>query len=81
MSTFQENIHIAILGPVSAGKSTLLNGIFMNHFSDMNRYTMSAFVNGYLYQTDSASISLSPTTRIYGTFILLCSRIFLANST
>ena len=37
MSSFQENIHIAILGPVSAGKSTLLNGIFMNHFSDMKR--------------------------------------------
>lgn len=32
-----ENINIAIIGPVSAGKSTLLNGIFSNTFSDMKR--------------------------------------------
>lgn len=32
-----ENIHIAILGPVSAGKSTLLNALFSNTFSDMKR--------------------------------------------
>ena len=32
-----ENIHIAILGPISAGKSTLLNGLFCDTFSDMKR--------------------------------------------
>ncbi len=32
-----ENIHIAILGPVSAGKSTFLNALFSNTFSDMKR--------------------------------------------
>ena len=37
MSSFQENIHIAIIGPVSAGKSTLLNALFSNTFSDMKR--------------------------------------------
>lgn len=38
-----------------------------NHFSDMNRYTMSSFVNGYLYQTDSASISYDYVWRPYDT--------------
>jgi GTPase Era involved in 16S rRNA processing len=37
MSQYQENIHIAILGPVSAGKSTLLNALFSSTFSDMKR--------------------------------------------
>jgi hypothetical protein len=37
MSQYQENIHIAILGPVSAGKSTFLNALFSNTFSDMKR--------------------------------------------
>lgn len=38
-----------------------------NHFSDMNRYTMSAFVNGYLYQTDTSSISYDYVWRPYDT--------------
>lgn len=37
MSQYTENIHIAILGPVSAGKSTLLNALFSNTFSEMKR--------------------------------------------
>lgn len=37
MSEYNENIHIAILGPVSAGKSTLLNALFSDTFSDMKR--------------------------------------------
>jgi len=37
MSQFQENIHIAILGPVSAGKSTFLNALLSNTYSDMMR--------------------------------------------
>lgn len=32
-----ENINLAILGPVSAGKSTLLNALCSNTFSDMKR--------------------------------------------
>ena len=37
MSQYQENIHIAILGPVSAGKSTFLNALLSNTYSDMMR--------------------------------------------
>ncbi len=37
MTTISENIHIAILGPVSAGKSTLFNAICSNTCSDMKR--------------------------------------------
>jgi predicted GTPase len=37
MASIFENIHIAILGPVSAGKSTFLNALFSNTFSDMKR--------------------------------------------
>lgn len=44
-----ENIHIAILGPVSAGKSTLLNGIFSNTFSDMKRQKTTMLPQ--IYQT------------------------------
>ncbi len=33
----KENIHIAILGPVSAGKSTFLNALLGNTYSDMMR--------------------------------------------
>ena len=29
------NINIAICGPVSVGKSTLLNSLFVSQFSDM----------------------------------------------
>jgi hypothetical protein len=38
-----------------------------NHFSDMNRYAMSSFVNGYLYQTDTSSISYDYVWRPYDT--------------
>ena len=37
MDTSDTIINIAILGPVSAGKSTLLNALFSNTFSDMQR--------------------------------------------
>jgi len=37
MSEYNENINIAILGPVSAGKTTLLNALFSNTYSDMKR--------------------------------------------
>lgn len=38
-----------------------------NHFSDISRYTMSAFVNGYLFQTDTSSISYDYIWRPYDT--------------
>lgn len=48
------NYSIAILGTVSAGKSTLLNGIFAKNFSDMNirRTTMTP----QMYQLSNLSI-------------------------
>jgi len=53
---FPKNINIAILGPVSAGKSTFMNTLFVNQFSDMKikRTTMTP----QIYQeTDKKSIS------------------------
>ena len=35
MSQYQENIHIAIRGPVSAGQSTFLNALLSNTYLDM----------------------------------------------
>jgi GTPase Era involved in 16S rRNA processing len=37
MSNYNENINIAILGPVSAGKSTFFNSLYSNTCSDMKR--------------------------------------------
>ena len=54
--SFTKNINIAILGPVSAGKSTFMNALFVNQFSDMKikRTTMTP----QIYQeTDKVSIS------------------------
>jgi len=49
MSQYQENIHIAILGPVSAGKSTLLNGLFATTYSQMKKKRTTMMPN--IYQT------------------------------
>ena len=49
MSQYQENIHIAILGPVSAGKSTLLNGLFATTYSQMKKKRTTMLPN--IYQT------------------------------
>jgi GTPase Era involved in 16S rRNA processing len=49
MSHYQENIHIAILGPVSAGKSTLLNGLFATTYSQMKKKRTTMLPN--IYQT------------------------------
>jgi small GTP-binding protein len=49
MSLYQENIHIAILGPVSAGKSTLLNGLFATTYSQMKKKRTTMMPN--IYQT------------------------------
>ncbi len=47
MSQYQENIHIAILGPVSAGKSTLLNGLFATTYSQMKKKRTTMMPNIY----------------------------------
>lgn len=49
MSQYQENIHIAIIGPVSAGKSTLLNGLFATTYSQMKKKRTTMMPN--IYQT------------------------------
>jgi GTPase Era involved in 16S rRNA processing len=49
MSQYHENIHIAILGPVSAGKSTLLNGLFATTYSQMKKKRTTMMPN--IYQT------------------------------
>ena len=49
MSQYQENIHIAINGPVSAGKSTLLNGLFAITYSQMKKKRTTMLPN--IYQT------------------------------
>ena len=49
MSQYQENIHITILGPVSAGKSTILNGLFATTYSQMKKKRTTMMPN--IYQT------------------------------
>jgi GTP-binding protein EngB required for normal cell division len=52
MSQYQENIHIAILGPVSAGKSTFLNALLSNTYSDMMRKKTTMLPQ--IYQTSNS---------------------------
>jgi hypothetical protein len=52
-----ENIHIAILGPVSAGKSTLLNALFSNTFSDMKRKKTTMLPQIYQTTLDKKNIT------------------------
>ena len=52
MSQYQENIHIAILGPVSAGKSTFLNALLSNTYSDMMRKKTTMLPQ--IYQTTNS---------------------------
>lgn len=59
MSNHNENIHIAILGPVSAGKSTLLNSLFANTFSDMKRKKTTMLPQIYQTSSDSKLIESS----------------------
>ena len=54
MSKFQENIHIAIIGSISAGKSTLLNALFSNTLSDMKRKKTTT--NPQIYQTINSGV-------------------------
>ncbi len=59
----QENIHIAILGPVSAGKSTFLNSLFSNTFSDMKRKKTTMLPQ--IYKTTNNSDIIDSQEHIY----------------
>jgi len=54
--TFQENITIAILGPVSAGKSTFLNALCSNTYSDMLRRKTTMLPQIYHILNNSVNI-------------------------
>jgi predicted GTPase len=58
-----KNINIAILGPVSAGKSTFMNSLFVNQFSDMKikRTTMTPQV---YCETDNLNLSANDIKQI-----------------
>ena len=56
MSKYQENIHIAILGPVSAGKSTFLNALLSNTYSDMMRKKTTMLPQIYQTTTNTKEI-------------------------
>jgi GTPase SAR1 family protein len=60
---FNNNIHIAILGPVSAGKSTFLNSLFSNTFSDMKRKKTTMLPQ--IYMTTNNTDEIDPTDKIY----------------
>lgn len=62
MTSFN-NINIAILGPVSAGKSTFMNALFVKQFSDMKikRTTMTPQV---YCETDNLDLSLEDINKI-----------------
>jgi GTPase SAR1 family protein len=57
-----ENIHIAILGPVSAGKSTLLNSLFSNTYSDMRKKKTTMLPQ--IYQTVTNKADVDSTDKI-----------------
>jgi hypothetical protein len=54
---YNNNIHIAILGPVSAGKSTFLNSLFSNTFSDMKRKKTTMLPQIYQITNDNDEIN------------------------
>jgi predicted GTPase len=56
-SKMRHNINIAIIGPVSAGKSTLLNTLFVSQYSDMKikRTTMTPQV---YFETKDTDVSI-----------------------
>ena len=60
---YNNNIHIAILGPVSAGKSTFLNSLFSNTFSEMKRKKTTMLPQ--IYQTTSIKEEINTTEEIY----------------
>jgi GTPase SAR1 family protein len=60
---YNNNIHIAILGPVSAGKSTFLNALFSNTFSDMKRKKTTMLPQ--IYQTTLNDSEINTTEEIY----------------
>ena len=60
---YNNNIHISILGPVSAGKSTFLNSLFSNTFSEMKRKKTTMLPQ--IYQTTSIKEEINTTEEIY----------------
>jgi len=62
MSIYQENIHVAILGPVSAGKSTFLNALLSNTYSDMMRKKTTMLPQ--IYQTTHNSKDIDSAEKI-----------------
>ena len=61
--SYHNNIHIAILGPVSAGKSTYLNALFSDTFSDMKRKKTTMLPQ--IYQTTNHMDIINTTEEIY----------------
>jgi len=61
--SYHNNIHIAILGPVSAGKSTYLNALFSDTFSDMKRKKTTMLPQ--IYQTTNNKDIINTTEEIY----------------
>jgi GTP-binding protein EngB required for normal cell division len=61
--SYHNNIHIAILGPVSAGKSTYLNALFSDTFSDMKRKKTTMLPQ--IYQTTTNKAIINTTEEIY----------------
>jgi GTPase SAR1 family protein len=57
-----ENIHIALLGPISAGKSTLLNALFSCTYSDMCRKKTTMMPQ--IYQTITNKGDIDSTDKI-----------------
>ena len=56
--SYHENIHIAIIGPVSAGKSTLLNGLFAITYSEMKKKRTTMMPN--IYQITYNNTEIDP---------------------
>lgn len=53
MTTFTENISIAVLGPVSVGKSTFINSVFCDTMSEMKRKRTTMLPQIYQVTHDS----------------------------
>lgn len=61
MATFNENINIAILGPVSVGKSTFINSIFCDTMSEMKRKRTTMLPQIYQVTQNSKNINSTNT--------------------
>ena len=68
MSQYQENIHIAILRPVSAGKSTLLNGLFATTYSQMKKKRTTMMPNIYQTTFNEKEVSKEYLEKLYNEY-------------